>query len=163
MKNNISAIVLCGLGIALTFLLTAFIAVPIGQFGYVNLGDSSIMLFACMLTPTQAFFVGGVASAIADLYLGYSHYALFTLVVKGLEGLFIAFFMKRVNDKFKLIIFVLGMLIMVGGYYLTDALLYGGFIVAIAGVGFNFTQGIVSVIIASTIYTLLKKYLPKVK
>ncbi len=162
-KKNISSIALCGIGIAIVFALTAFVALPIGQFGYVNLGDSGIMLFATMLSPAHAFLVGGISSAIADLYLGYTHYAMFTLLIKGLEGFVIASIFKHASEKLQPITFIIGMGIMVLGYYLIDAILYGGFIVAISGVGFNLTQGIISVAVATSLYTLLKKVLPNKK
>ncbi|NCC54577.1 MAG: hypothetical protein EOM11_03720 [Erysipelotrichia bacterium] len=73
MKNKeIKKMVLCGFGMAVIFVLTAFVAIPIGQFGYVNLGDSAVMLFASILNPALAFLVGGVGSAAADLFLGFS-------------------------------------------------------------------------------------------
>ncbi len=161
MNRSINRIVWTGLGIALTFLFTTFIAIPIGQFGYVNLGDSAILLFATFLRPLEAFIVGGIASALADLYLGYSHYALFTLVIKGLEGLCVAYLFAKLPHKMKLASYLLGCFILVAGYYFADALLYNSFVVAIAGVGFNFTQGVTSVIVATTVYTLLKNHLPK--
>ena len=56
-QMNVKTIVLAGLAIAVVFVLTAFVVVPIGQFGYVNLGDSGIMLFASFLNPVLAAVV----------------------------------------------------------------------------------------------------------
>ena len=55
--------VLCGLGMAIVFILTCFISVPIGQFGYVNRGDSAVMLFSIVLILSSIY-----ASFIYVLY-----------------------------------------------------------------------------------------------
>ena len=143
-KLNIKQMVLCGFAMAVIFVLTAFVAVPIGQFGYVNLGDSGVMLFASILNPSLAFLCGGLGSAIADLYLGYSQYALFTFLIKGVEAYIASLCFKFFKNKVAYFGFLLAIVIMVFGYYVTDALLYGDFIVALGGVGFNFMQGMVS-------------------
>lgn len=155
MRNrNTKKIVLCGFGIALVFSLSAFVSIPIGQFGYVNLGDSAVMLFASILSPAYAFLVGGIGSALADLYLGYSQYALFTFLIKGLEALLIAFLVRSLHRKMQPLSYFVGMAVMVIGYYLTDAFINQNFIVALTGIGPNFLQGLCSLIIASVFLKL---------
>lgn len=156
-NNNIKKIVMCGFGMAVVFVLTAFVAVPIGQFGYVNLGDSGVMLFASLLNPALAFLVGGIGSASADLYLGFSQYAIFTFIIKGLEAVVVSYVFKMLKGKVSYFGFLLAIVVMVFGYYLTDAILYGDFIVALGGVGFNFMQGMVSLIVACILQTLFSK------
>lgn len=146
-SNKIKIMVLCGFGIALVFSLSAFVSVPIGQFGYVNLGDSALMLFASILNPFYAFLVGGIGSAIADMYLGYSQYALFTIIIKGLEGFVIAI-LCGLHKKIRPLAYLLGMVLMVFGYFLCDAFINQSFIVALSGIGFNFLQGIVCLLTA---------------
>lgn len=149
MKNNdIKKIVLCGFGIAVIFVLTAFVAVPIGQFGYINLGDTGVMLFASILNPALAFLVGGIGSAAADMFLGFSQYALFTFIIKGVEALLVAIIVRKVKGAMRSFGYLLGLVVMVLGYYLTDTFFFG-YLAALGGVGFNFMQGIVCCIIAS--------------
>lgn len=157
-KNRIKKIVICGLAMAVIFIFTAFIAIPIGQFGYVNIGDSGILLFASILNPFLAFLVGGIGSALADLYLGYTQYALFTFLVKGLEGVIVSLFFQNFKDKIRFIGFVLAVIGMVGGYYLTDSFLYCDFIVALGGIGFNALQGFVSLVLSLIVYPFFSKY-----
>ena len=146
---KIKNIVLCGFGIAVTFVLTAFIAIPIGQFGYVNLGDAAIMLFASILNPAFAFLVGAVGSAASDMYLGFSQYALFSFVVKGIEAVCICLLMKHLSKKLSVLAYLIGMIIMVLGYYGADFILLGNGVAALGGVGFNFMQGIICCVVAS--------------
>lgn len=148
-SQNVKKIVLCGFGIAVVFVLTYFIAIPIGSFGYVNLGDAGVMLFASILNPALGFVVGGVGSALADLFLGYSQYALFTLLIKGIEGCMIAFAFQHFKGKLVVLSYIVGFVWMVFGYYLTDAFLSESFVAALTGVGFNFMQGLVSCVVAS--------------
>lgn len=148
MKNKeIKKIVLCGFGIAVIFVLTAFVAIPIGQFGYVNLGDSGVMLFASILNPALAFLVGGVGSAAADMFLGFTQYAIFTFFIKGLEALLVAMLVKKLKGAMRSFGYMLALIVMVLGYYLADSIMFG-YLAALGGVGFNFMQGTISCIIA---------------
>jgi uncharacterized membrane protein len=61
------------------------IYVPSTQ-GFFNIGESMVFLSAILFGPFVGAFAGGVGSMIADLLLGYPHYALATLVIKACEG-----------------------------------------------------------------------------
>ena len=41
---------------------------------------------AILFGPLVGAFAGGIGSMFADLFLGYSHFAPATLIIKGLEG-----------------------------------------------------------------------------
>lgn len=138
---SIRKIVICGFGAALTFLLTVFIVLPIPAMGYVNFGDSMILLFATIVNPAAAAFIGGVGSALADVYLGYSQYAIFTLIIKGAEGLIAAYLFHALPKKIRIVAFLAGALIMIGGYYITDVILIGDFIAVLPAVQGNLVQG----------------------
>ena len=57
--------------------------------GYVNVGDAVIIAGSLLFGGIAGALAGGLGSAMADLLGGYSHWAPFTLVIKGLEGLVI--------------------------------------------------------------------------
>ncbi|MBM1154807.1 ECF transporter S component [archaeon] len=58
--------------------------------GFFNLGETMVYTAALFtLNPLIATVAGGLGSALADLYLGYGHYAPGTLVIKGVEGLLV--------------------------------------------------------------------------
>ncbi len=65
--------------------MTFSIYVPSTQ-GFFNIGESMVFLSAILFGPFVGAFAGGVGSMIADLLLGYPHYALATLVIKACEG-----------------------------------------------------------------------------
>ncbi|MCE4610047.1 MAG: ECF transporter S component, partial [Desulfurococcales archaeon] len=54
--------------------------------GYFNLGESMVYTAAILGGPYVGLIAGGIGSALADIILGYSHYAPGTLVIKAIEG-----------------------------------------------------------------------------
>lgn len=80
-------IVLTGLLMAIVFLLTFFTKIPglIPQ-GYVNLGDSAVIVAGVILGPVWGFLAGAVGSAASDIALGFTIYAPITFLVKGFEA-----------------------------------------------------------------------------
>ena len=68
--------------------------------GFFNIGESMVFLSALLFGPYVGAFAGGVGSMLADLHLGYPHYAPATLVIKACEG-FIVGFLAEHNPKLK--------------------------------------------------------------
>lgn len=67
--------------------------------GFFNIGESMVFLSALLFGPFVGAFAGGVGSMLADLLLGYPHYAPATLVIKACEGAIVGAVKKR-NPKF---------------------------------------------------------------
>lgn len=147
-KYSSQKLVICGFGIALIFLMTAFIAIPMPGMGYVNIGDTGIMLFSTILGPYASFAVSAIASALGDIYLGYSQYAIFTFIIKGVEGLIISRTFKKFQGKKSFFSYLFGVLLMVIGYYFTDVLLLGNWAAPIPGVLGNIGQGSICALLA---------------
>ena len=123
-------LVLIALFSALVFIVTFLLPVPIGVVGYVNFGDAMIFISAVLLGPIGGAAAGGIGSMTADLLLGYAHYAPFTFVIKGIEGLLCGllycYLFKKKNRWFNRIF---SMLIASAwatlGYFIADTILYG--------------------------------------
>ena len=103
---KVNDIVTAALGIALVFLATWLLKVPNGIQGYFNLGDGFILLFASVLNPFLAFMVGGVGSALADITGGYGMYALFTLLIKGMEAVLVSWLVCRGRSSFRYVAYI---------------------------------------------------------
>lgn len=94
--------------IAVTAVCTAFVCVATMIFsvyvpsteGFFNIGESMVFLSALLFGPFVGAFAGGVGAMIADLLLGYPHYAPATLIVKACEG-YVVGFLKNKTPKFK--------------------------------------------------------------
>ena len=85
MKNNRTRlIVLSALFAALACVATMVIRIPSPFKGYLNLGDSVVLLSGWLLPPVYGALAAGLGSALADLFSGYVTYAPATFVIKAL-------------------------------------------------------------------------------
>ena len=167
MNNKTKLLVLNGLMIALVCMATMVIQIPIPMTeGYVNIGDSIIFVTSILFGPISGMIAGGFGSALADILTGYSHWALFTLLIKGFEGYIVGIIVRKNTNLIKNILATsLGVIIMVSGYLLAGTFLQGSFIVALGSVSSNMIQGTVSIIIGIPIasYLLTVKYVKTFK
>ena len=88
-NSKIKEFTITGFGMACVFIGT-MIMVPNSTGGFINLGDGFILLFSSFLSPLSCFLVGGVSSALVDVFCGYIIYAPYTLLIKGLEGIVVS-------------------------------------------------------------------------
>lgn len=167
MNNKTKLIVLNGLMIALVCIATMVIQIPIPMTeGYVNVGDSIIFITSILFGPIPGMVAGGLGSALADILTGYSHWALFTLLIKGFEGYMVGIVVKKNTSLIKNVFAtLLGIIIMVSGYLIAGTFLQGSFIVSLGSVPSNIMQGIVSMIIGIPLasYLLTIKYVESFK
>jgi uncharacterized membrane protein len=118
--------------IALCFVATMIIKFPISiGWGYVHFGDSIVILAGMLLGPVYGAISAAIGSALADYASGYAHYMLATFLVKGSLAFAIGFAYKnlagqaRDNAGTLRIVYhvVAAIIIVVGGYFITDMLL----------------------------------------
>ncbi len=135
MKNsNIKAICLSGLFIAIVCVSTLFIKIPTpATEGYIHFGDGFIIIISVLFGKKYGAVAGGVGSALADVFAGSAHWALFTLIIKGFMG-FAAGSIKDYSDensKFfspkNIVAAFAAEIIMVAGYFICAILLKGYF------------------------------------
>ena len=160
-KNKTLKLAFIGIMCALTTVVTWVLPIPMpATEGYINFGDAVIFLTALFAGPVPAMVVGGIGSMLADVIGGYMHWAGFTLLIKGLEGLICGLIVKKLNKKDKFYIDILGLVAagvwMVVGYYFAGAILYGwaGSLESLPG---NCIQGGVSIVVAYMLYAILKR------
>lgn len=149
-KSNLRLIALCGIFAALVFIGTE-LKIPTA-IGYMNLGDGVILIASYFLGPA-AFFPAAIGSALGDLIAGYPVYIAPTFVIKGLMGLTAAIIMAKSHGKkaagfiLRLLAGIAAELIMVGGYFVFEVLMYGQEAAA-GSVVFNLIQAGVAIVIA---------------
>lgn len=149
-------IVLTAIFIALVYVATLIIQIPIpGTSGYVNLGDSFILLSGYFFGPITGFIAGGFGSALTDLSTGYGFWAPFTLIIKGIIGLLMGYFKNRKLNVYLLAVFA--EIWMVIGYLLGGTILTGSLAVSLGSVPANSIQGIIGVVL----FIILKEALEK--
>lgn len=151
-------LVKCSVLIAMTTVMTMVIKIPtISTNGYLNLGDMVVFIAAIVLGKKGGFIVGGVGSALADILLGYTHYAPITFVVKGLEGFIAGFLLETtLGKKYPLLATAIGGIWMAMGYYLAETLMYGAK-AALAGIPGNTMQGLFGAVTAVILFKALIK------
>ncbi len=161
MRNEkVKKMTLCALFTAFTCLFT-MIAIPVTGIGYLNAGDSIVILSAWFLGPLYGAFSAAFGSMLADLFLGYGIYAPATFIIKGIMAIVFALLYKILSKKNKVVAFVVGAvvaeIIMVFGYFIHAFLILGEGWGATATIYANSFQGIFGIIASSVLASVLRK------
>lgn len=186
MNQKTQKMVLVAVMAALTYVATALIKIPTPTMGYIHLGNCVVLLCGYLLGPWLGALAAGTGSMFADILSPYIVYAPATFLIKGINAcvasLVLTALRKRKNGKESKIPFVFALIIsgvlaeslMVLGYFGYDILvsvafnfnatnmtLAAGITYALTSVPFYVLEAIVSIIIVTILYPLLKKILSK--
>lgn len=160
---------LLALFIALVAVSTIILKLPIPQTaGYMNLGDSMILLAAVFFGPVAGFIAGGIGSALADILGGYPQWALWTLIIKGVEALIVSALVvgfKVKKDRisvFQVVIFALATAWMVLGYFVAGTIMYDQK-AALAELPFNVFQALANTVLATILLPLFQRIIPSAR
>ena len=93
------AMVMTALFAALGYVATRILQIPTPSGGYVNLGDTVVILGAYLLGPVYGAVAGGIGPALADLLSGYAIYVPATLVIKAVMALLAALVYRALGKK----------------------------------------------------------------
>ena len=147
--KKIRKLVLAALLAALVCVATMVVQIPSPMQGYVNLGDCFVLLSGWLLGPWYGFAAGGIGSMLADIFLGYAHYAPGTLVIKGVMALVAALMYEKMGRTATSRIAggVVSEIIMVLGYFGYASLLLGKGLAAAASIPGNIFQGAVGLVV----------------
>lgn len=158
MNKRVYRLVMTAVFCALTFTMT-WIAIPAPVFGNVNLGDCMVILAACILGGWFGAASGAVGAALCDLASGYVIYAPGTLVIKILMGAVVVLMRKRATNKIGYLVIagVCAECVMIAGYFVYEAVFMGFGMGASVNIAFNCIQGALNVIVATLLYSVLKK------
>lgn len=156
----------------LAFVGTTVIRIPIpATGGYFNLGDTFVMAAALLYGPVIGGLVGLIGPTLADA-VGFPQFILATAVVKCLEGLFVGLIGSRTGGRSfapAVLGLLVGVVILVGGYYIFEALVYPLLAVSIPFFGVtdakaalaeilpNLLQGGLSAIVAFGIWNIFSR------
>lgn len=170
----VSKIVLTALFAALVYVATSIIRYPtFGTQGYINIGDSIVLLSAWLIGGVYGALAAGIGSALADLLAQYVTYVPGTFIIKFLMALvayliFTAFKKTNINKVVAYIVSgVVAELIMVFGYFLYESTILGYGLAAAASIPSNAIQAgtclvigyiAIGVLEGAKVPNLLKKY-----
>jgi len=153
-SDSVRLIVMTALLAAMACVATMVIKVPSPTQGYMNLGDTIVILAAYLLGPVYGAIAGGVGSALADLLSGYPIYVPATLVIKALMAVAAALLYKALGKKTGALVVcgIVAEVIMVVGYFVYEGFLYG-FAESATGIPSNLVQAAFGLVL-STLLTL---------
>lgn len=160
-QRKIKRLVLAALFTAMTMVATMVIRIPSPMGGYVNLGDTLVLLSAWVLGPVWGMAAAGLGSMLADL-LGYPPYAAATLVIKALMALLAGGIFRALGRKGRsLTARLAGALgaeaVMVLGYFAFEGLFLGLGWSAVLNVPANLVQGAVCLVAGVVLAQVLER------
>ncbi len=154
MDKKFVKLVLSALFAALVCVATMMIKVPtLATNGYVNIGDTIVLLSAWLIGGVYGGLAAGIGSALADLISGYGTYVPGTFVIKFLMAvaaylIFTAMKKAKLNQVLAYIFSgIVAEIIMVGGYFLYESTVLGYGLGAAPSVVSNFIQGITCLVL----------------
>lgn len=161
MKTRTQKIVTAALLSALCCVATMIIKIPSPLKGYLNLGDSVVLLAGWLLSPAYGFFAVGMGSALADVFSGYVLYAPITFVVKGVMALIAFYGFKLLDNKIsgtvaRILSGAVAELTMILGYFVFEGFLYG-FGPSVINIPANAVQGVAGLVLGVILIKIFKK------
>ncbi|WP_367341671.1 ECF transporter S component [Limosilactobacillus sp.] len=155
-NKRLQKTIFAALLLAITVVLGRIFLIPIPMTrGNINLCDAPILLASMLLGPISGLVVGGFGGLLLDLISGYSQYMIFSFISHGLEGFLAGWIIKRSGKK--KIALLVGVVIMVIGYFFADWILSKSIITGFWSIGTNLLQGIVGAVVAWIVDKPLEK------
>lgn len=113
--------------VALTVTLSILFIIPIpATKGFVTLCEVGIYASALLFGPSGGLLVGALSGGLIDLISGYPEWAIFSIIIHGVQGLILGHFYSKYPNKKGLVIgFFFASLFMIIGYALATTFLFG--------------------------------------
>ena len=158
-------LVITAMSIALVLVATLFINIklPIASSGgLVHMGTAMLFLIAILFGPRTALIAGAIGMGLFDLISGWTLWAPFTIVARGLQGYIvgrIAWSSRYKGDNPGLNIFamIISAPVMLAVYYVCEGILYSNWVAPVASIPGNITQNVVGILVAIPVGIALKK------
>ena len=158
-------VAVAGVMIALVTVFTLVVRVPIAPTrGYINFSDVGVYFSAFTFGPWIGFLAGGVGTGLADAIGGYPQWTFISLVIHGLQGFLAGWLFRRasrVSVPWMVIAWAVGTVVMVGGYYVAEVILYGVGPAAVEAPG-NLIQNVVGGLIGGPLFWAVRRAYPPI-
>lgn len=163
--NKTFQTILSAMLIALVFISTLFlnIRLPIAaNGGLVHLGSAMLFIISIVFGPKKGAIAGAFGMGLFDLVSGWTLWAPFTFIARGLQGYVvgkIAWSFNKQGDSLAINCFaiLISVPVMLTGYYICEAILFKSWIIPASSIPGNIVQNTVGLIIAIPVCTVLKK------
>lgn len=145
---NVREFALDGLMVALVFIATYFIQfrLPISiNGGLVHMGNIVLFTIAILMGSRRGAIAGAFGMGLFDIVSGWMAWAPFTFVIRGAMGWIIGSVSHLGGREGKSPVWnflgiAAGSVVMLGGYYLTEVILYGNWLSPATSIPGNLTQ-----------------------
>lgn len=164
MNKQLNKIVITAVFAALATVATMVMNFPIyATGGYINIGDTIVLLSAWIIGGVYGGLAAGIGSALADLLSGYLIFAPGTLIIKFAMA-FVGYLIyklstKAVNNNYVawIVSAIVAELIMIGGYFIYESVFLGYGLGATASIPGNGIQAGGSIVIGVIVIIALDK------
>jgi len=163
-RDKTREVVLCGLLTAMVFVSTRFInlRLPLSvNGGLIHMGNTMLFMIAIVFGKKRGAIAGALGMGLFDILSGWFLWAPFTALIRGTMGYIVGRAAEGKTGKQQIIYvlagIVLSSLVMIGGYYITEGLLYGNWIAPMTSVPGNVIQLILGAAIGVPLAEALKK------
>ena len=131
-KNNISnktrVLVSAALFAALVCVTTAyFLHIPVGNGGYVHIGDTFIYLAAVLLPTPYAALAAAIGAGMADVLTGATNWAFATIIIKPILVLFFTNKSDKIINVRNIIAAIMAGVVGTILYMIAEGIMYGSF------------------------------------
>lgn len=158
-------LIITSLLISLVFVATFFVNIrlPIAaNGGLVHLGSAMLFSISVVFGPKKGAMAGAFGMALFDLLSGWTLWAPFTFIARGVQGYIvgkIAWSGNRQGNSifFNLIGIVVSVPFMLAGYYICERILFNSWVLPLASIPGNLVQSFVGLLIAVPLCIVLKK------
>ena len=159
--TDLNARLLSYLALFIAFVAVAtYINIPGPGTSYFNLGEVAIYFIALTFSSKAGAIAGSIGASLMDVILGYSIWAPFTFVIKGLEGWVVGKLAREGDLKRNILAIIVGGHIMIAGYALSVWILYSWPYV-LPEIGIDYGQMAIGGIIALPLARQVNKYFRK--
>lgn len=158
-------LILTSMLIALVFVATLLlnIKLPItANGGLVHLGTAMLFIVSILFGPKKGAAAGAVGMGLFDLVSGWTLWAPFTFLIRGLQGYIVGkvAWSRGHNGNsfgFNLLGTIISTPFMIAGYYLCEAILFRSWIIPLASIPGDIVQIVIGIAVAIPACVVLKK------
>ncbi|MFV0559360.1 MAG: ECF transporter S component [Enterococcus sp.] len=162
-KKQTNKLTIYAMLIALTVALSLTVIIPVpATNGFVTLCDVGIYLAALLFGPIGGLTVGAFSGGLIDLLSGYPEWAIFSLLIHGLQGFIVGYIANKPMKYSRLLALFLGSLTMIVGYVFAGSLLFS-WPTGIASIPGNVIQTGFGSLVTVPLFNALTRALPKLQ
>lgn len=158
-RPTASLIPLIAIMTAVTTVFTMVVKIPTLSRGYLNLSDAMIYFSSYAFGPWIGGIIGGLGPALSDLISGYPQWAVFTLVIDGIQAIIVGLSVRKFKPAAMIIGSVAAGLWKVLGYFLAGIVL-SGVSASLVDVPGNLAQAGVGIVIGIALFSAVRKAYP---